>query len=130
GGGEGREVEAFIADLGVETTPIELPIDKDEAYDTYLRTLFGIVGAFTPGGAEGMGALVSGDDTGYAARLSAAMGMSLGEWFEVQEKREQFFVAWARFFEDYDLVLCPAAATVAFPHDMSEGDGEHSTQLD
>jgi amidase len=125
-----RELEAFIDDLGVDAVPVELPVDKDEAYDTYLRTLFGIVGAFTPGGAEGMSALAPGDDSGYAARLGAAMGTSLGEWFAVQERREQFFVAWAKFFEDFDLVLCPAAATVAFPHDMSEGDGEHSTQLD
>jgi amidase len=125
-----RELESFIADLGVETTPVELPIDKDEAYDTYLRTLFGIVGAFTPDGAEGMSELAAGDDTGYAARLGAAMGMTLREWFEAQERREHFFVAWARFFEEFDLLLCPAAATVAFPHDMSEGDGEHSTQLD
>jgi amidase len=57
------------------------------------------------------------------------MGMSLGEWFELLERREHFFVAFERFFEDFDLILCPAAATVAFPHDTDEGEGEHSTQL-
>ena len=26
-------------------------------------------------------------------------------------------VAWGEFFEDYDLLLCPNAASTAFPHD-------------
>jgi amidase len=26
-------------------------------------------------------------------------------------------LAWADFFHDYDLLLCPAAASAAFPHD-------------
>jgi amidase len=26
-------------------------------------------------------------------------------------------LAWAAFFEDYDFVLCPTAASAAFPHD-------------
>ena len=25
---------------------------------------------------------------------------------------------WARFFTDYDLLICPAAASAAFPHDQ------------
>jgi amidase len=56
------------------------------------------------------------------------MRTSLGEWFELAEKREHLFRAWARFFGEYDLLLCPAVPVVAFEH-MAEGSGVHSDQL-
>jgi amidase len=56
------------------------------------------------------------------------MRTTLGEWFELAEKREHLFRAWARFFGQYDLLLCPAVPVVAFEH-MAEGSGVHSDQL-
>ncbi len=35
-------------------------------------------------------------------------------------EQEEIRKEWARFFERYDVVLCPASPTVAFPHDHSE----------
>ena len=35
----------------------------------------------------------------------------------MQERREQLFVAFRDFFRDHDVLLCPAAITVAFEHD-------------
>ena len=56
------------------------------------------------------------------------MRTTLGEWFELAEKREHLFRGWATFFGNYDVLLCPAVPVVAFEH-MAEGSGVHSDQL-
>ena len=57
-------------------------------------------------------------DEGYAAWMMHANTMSVREWHGWNEKREQIRRAWAAFFGEYDLLLCPAAATAAFPHNQ------------
>ena len=39
------------------------------------------------------------------------------EWFALDQQRDQYRRAWAEFFEEFDLLLCPAAASTAFVHD-------------
>jgi amidase len=39
-------------------------------------------------------------------------------WLAANEARHQMRLKWAEFFKDYDLLLCPAAASAAFPHDQ------------
>ena len=63
------------------------------------------------------GKLAPGDD-GYTAWLLRANTMPVREWHAWHEKREQIRHAWAEFFRDWDLLLCPAAATAAFPHNQ------------
>lgn len=60
----------------------------------------------------------AGDDGGSYARLQFA-GATLRhrEWLQLQAARERFARAWARFFDEFDVLLCPAAATSAFPID-------------
>ena len=42
------------------------------------------------------------------------------EWLRLNERRHQIRRAWAAFFEQWDVVLCPAFAVPALPH-MQEG---------
>jgi amidase len=126
-----RALEATIADLaqaGARVEPVMLPVDPHESYQTYLQTLFAIVGAPAPQEAEQFERLAAEDETGIAARLARYMRTTLGEWFALQEQRERLFRAWATYFGRYDLLLCPAVPVVAFPH-MAEGSGVHSDQL-
>lgn len=112
---------AFAEDVeqaGARVADVELPFDPEVAYDVYLRTLFAVVGAGEPGQSETMLALAAGDETGYAARLGHAIASSLPDWFALLEQREHLFRAWRAFFEDVDILLCPVAMTVAFPHDI------------
>jgi amidase len=44
--------------------------------------------------------------------------MPIREWHAWHEKREQMRQKWAEFFRDWDLLLCPTAATAAFPHNQ------------
>jgi amidase len=60
---------------------------------------------------------VPGDDS-YAAWMMHANTMPVREWHAWNEKREQIRRAWGEFFREWDLLLCPAAATAAFPHNQ------------
>jgi amidase len=40
-----------------------------------------------------------------------------GEWLELDSQRHLLRRAWKAFFQDWDVLLCPAAPTVAVPHD-------------
>ncbi len=35
---------------------------------------------------------------------------------EMQQKRDEFLLAWERFFEGWDVLVCPTAIVTAFPH--------------
>ena len=124
-------LEAYVADLrsaGARIDEVDLPVDPRESYETYLQVLFAIVGAPAPQEADAFERLAEQDETGIAAKLARYMRTTLGEWFELAEKREHLFRAWARYFKDYDLLLCPAVPVIAFEH-MAEGSGVHSDQL-
>jgi amidase len=126
-----QALEAYIADLraaGAKIEDVDLPVDPRESYEIYLQVLFAIVGAPAPQEADAFERLAGGDETGIAVKLARYMRTTLGEWFELAEKREHLFRAWARFFGQYDLLLCPAVPVVAFEH-MAEGSGVHSDQL-
>ncbi len=62
-------------------------------------------------------ALERGDDS-YYARMVRANTMSHRDWLGVNEERHRMRLAWASFFREYDLFLCPVASTVAPPHDQ------------
>lgn len=40
----------------------------------------------------------------------------VSRWFEALARRDKSILAWDRFFESWDALLCPAAMTTAFPH--------------
>ncbi|MEX2221431.1 MAG: amidase [Candidatus Rokuibacteriota bacterium] len=66
------------------------------------------------------------DDESYYARMVRASTASHRDWLAVNEARHQMRWRWAEFFREYDLLLCPVAAGVAFPHDH-EGERHERT---
>jgi amidase len=40
------------------------------------------------------------------------------DWLYLNEKRHTMRLKWAAFFREHDLLLCPPAATPAFPHNQ------------
>ncbi len=58
------------------------------------------------------------DDESYYARMTRANTMYHRDWLALDEARHQMRWKWAEFFKDYDLLLCPPAASAAFPHDQ------------
>lgn len=58
-----------------------------------------------------MGPAESGANNGQEKLFTHA------EWLQLDNARQLLRQAWAEFFRDHDVLLCPAAPTVAVPHD-------------
>ena len=56
----------------------------------------------------------------YRRLLSAATNpaseLQHREWIQLDEERTRLRIAWREFFREWDVVLCPIAASVAFEH--------------
>lgn len=57
-------------------------------------------------------------DSSYFAQMTRAYVLPHRSWLTVNERRHQMRLLWDRFFEDWDVMICPAAASAAFPHDQ------------
>ncbi|MBI3372767.1 MAG: amidase [Betaproteobacteria bacterium] len=56
------------------------------------------------------------EDNGYYAQFVRGNTMAPRDWARLNERRHQMRLAWAAFFREWDVLLCPTAATAAFPH--------------
>jgi amidase len=61
---------------------------------------------------------LSPSDESYHARMLRANTMAHRDWLAANEARQKMRWKWAEFFREHDLLLCPAAASAAFPHDQ------------
>ncbi len=59
------------------------------------------------------------EDQSYQAKLLRAYVMSHRDWLGVNQRRHELRMIWNSFFQDYDVMLCPAAASCAHPHDQA-----------
>ena len=55
----------------------------------------------------------------YRRRMLKAQTMLHRDWLRWNERRYELMVGWEEWFETYDLLLCPAASSPAFPHDQA-----------
>ncbi len=66
---------------------------------------------------EAARALAPGDES-YYARMTRGNALPHRDWIRLNETRHRMRWKWAEFFRDYDVLLCPVAATAACPHDQ------------
>jgi amidase len=57
------------------------------------------------------------DDESYFAEMTRGNTLSHRDWLTANERRHRMRRKWAEFFKEWDLLLCPVAASAAFPHD-------------
>jgi len=57
-------------------------------------------------------------DESYPAQIIRAQAMFHKDWLAFNEARHRMRLAWAEFFKEFDLLLCPTATTAAFPHNQ------------
>jgi amidase len=57
------------------------------------------------------------DDDSYYAKMTRAYVMPHRIWLMTNERRHQMRLLWDAFFNDWDVMICPAAASAAFTHD-------------
>ncbi len=58
------------------------------------------------------------DDVAYVPLMTRAFALSHGAWLKANERRHQMCHLWDEFFNDWDVMLCPTAASAAWPHDQ------------
>ncbi|MET0655556.1 MAG: amidase [Pseudoxanthomonas sp.] len=98
-------------------------IDLTDAHRVFIHLLRGATSASLNdeqfAQQQGLVAKLSADDASYQAWMMRGNTMSRREWHGWHEKRQAFRQKWAEFFREWDLLLCPAAATAAFPHNQT-----------
>ena len=57
-------------------------------------------------------------DDSYLTKMLRAYVLPHRDWLRYNERRHQMRLLWDQFFEDWDVMLCPAAASAAFRHDQ------------
>lgn len=109
------------------------PVDFAGAHALYAATLFAVFGGgFPPEVVRAFVAAATGlpdSDTSWPARVARALTLSHAQFMALAEQREQLYRGWARFFESWDLLLCPVMPTVAFPHDTTGDEFGHLAQF-
>jgi len=118
-----QETVERLATLGVQVNDKARPVtDSKRAHLVYLMLLRAATGARLADdviAAHRARAEASDpDDLSYKTIVDRAVTMSHKQWLAWNEERELLCREWAGFFEDYDLVLTPMAASAAFPHDQ------------
>jgi len=110
------------AGVKVERSSPLLP-SLDDATRLYLRLLMASTGAFWPpelyGRVRTVVSNLPADDRSLVAERVRGAVMSYRDWAAADGARRRLREQWRQFFGEFDLVLCPPFATVAFAHDHS-----------
>ena len=111
-----------LAALGVTVDDKARPVaDTKRAHLVYLMLLRAATGGRLPDDViaahKARADAADPDDFTYKTIVDRAVTMTHKEWLAWDEERELLCREWAGFFEDYDLVLTPMAASAAFPQD-------------
>ena len=113
----------FLAKRGATVSDRARPaIDTARAHAVYVQLLR----AATSGrqsdaqfaAAQAAARALTPDEDSYFARMQRANTMHHRDWLRFNEERHRMRLAWARFYGEYDLFLCPVAASPAPPHDQ------------
>jgi amidase len=129
-------MEAYVDDLrglGVAVDAAARPdLNPHDTHALYIAMLFSIFSAGMPEEAlrQFADAAVGlpPDDQSYPSRVARAIKLSHIDFMHLAERRERLFRVWKKFFERYDVLLCPIMPTVAFPHDTTGDELGHVAQ--
>lgn len=102
---------------------VEWPVDLERAWQDFMVMMRAVASRSTS--AEDLRRWsddvpnLRSDDRSYKAAVRRAAGLSHREWLFLHGQRNSLRVAWRRFFQDYDIVLCPVHSSLAFAHDTA-----------
>lgn len=120
------ELVETLRDAGATVDLGAIPdIDTTDAHTTYLTLLRSATSEWLSDedfdDHQRRVAELSTDDNSYEAAMLRGTTLGHRAWLHAHAERYRQRHKWAEYFERYDLLLCPAATTVAFPH-MHEGE--------
>jgi amidase len=109
-----------LAKAGAKVTQAAPDIDTARLSDIYIRLLRAATSARTPESdiEASKDALANGETDEFLARSVDGVTMAHRRWLQLNNERHRMRLAFNAFFEDYDILLCPVAASAAFPHDQ------------
>jgi amidase len=118
-----RRLAQFFARQGAKVSERARPdFDLGEAHRVFIRLLRGATcGRQTPALFAQMLAArdrLDPNDGSYYAQMVRANTQPHKDWLAASNRRHQMRLAWAEFFRDWDVLLCPNAATAAFAHSL------------
>ncbi|GAA3949067.1 amidase family protein [Microbacterium soli] len=120
------QLQSAVDDLarrGVHVREAGPDFDADQAYEDSLLLLRAATSsAMDPEDIASLRPLARRFDEGHRDRqafLAKGTTLSAAAWRELDESRTQNRRRWASFFDDYDVLLCPAANSAAGRHDHS-----------
>src|SRR5205085_10500057 len=95
-------------------------IDTARLHDIYIRLLRAATSARMPeADIEDWKRELANEPNEYLAQSVEGVTMSHRQWLLLNNERHQMRLTFNAFFKDYDILLCPVAASAAFPHDHS-----------
>ena len=108
-------------------------IDMTRSHELYIQLLRAVTTARQPieafNEARSLVATVAPGDKSYAAAVARAATQLFRDWVPANEERTHMRWRWAEFFEEFDVLLCPAAARAAFPHNHGGTRGDRTIQV-
>ena len=112
-------VEA-LAKAGAKVRHAEPAIDTPRLHDVYVRLLRAATSSRTSDAeiAAWKKAIADGAKEPYLQQMVAGVTMGHREWLKLNNERHRMRLAFNAFFEDYDVLICPVAASAAQPHDQ------------
>ena len=121
----------FLAAQGATVSDRARPdIDTREAHRVYIQLLRAATSGRQPPAefAQSLATAraLSPDDQSYFAQMTRANTLHHRDWLGANETRHRMRWKWAEFFEEWDVLLCPPAASAAVPHDH-EGERHERT---
>lgn len=100
-----------------------LPVDLVDTHNTYFMLLRAATSASVTDTQVAQAAKrrpkVRADDWSYAAMLARAWTLSQRDWHHWNGRRMAMTEGWMRWFERYDVTLCPIASTTACVHQQT-----------
>jgi len=108
-----------LAKAGAKVKETAPDIDTARLYDVYVRLLRAATSARMPDAEiEGLKkAAAEGETDEFLARTVDGVTIPHRRWLQLNNERHQMRLKFNAFFKDYDVLLCPVAASAAFPHD-------------
>ena len=109
-------------------------VDPAEAFRLYLHLLGAVVLSYLPPDEEAalaarLAALPAADRSADAEILRT-LGLRHAQWLELHARRNRMRRAWGAFFQEWDVLICPAFAVPAQAHMVGLADHEKFAEID
>ena len=116
-----RRAARLLEDAGAFVETPRMPVRFEEAFEVFSLLNHAIVAySLPPKVRDRLQKAAAGfapGDLSHRALQARGARMTPGLYQQVKARKQRLETAWARFFERFDVVLCPPAPVVAIPHD-------------